>query len=134
MGVLAIGMALLYASASKILLQRSPKSRREILLLIAVALTFVTVAIPIQLRSNWITIAWAVEGLAILWAALEIRSVRLRAHAFCLLALAFFKLLFWDTPYGARPKFIPVFNRYFLSSLAVILCLLGAIYLYQRVA
>lgn len=133
MGVLAIGMALLYASAAKVLLQRSPKSRREILLLIAVALTFVTVAIPIQLRSNWITIAWAVEGLAILWAALEIRSVRLRAHAFGLLALAFFKLLFWDTPYGARPKFIPVFNRYFLSSLAVILCLLAAIYLYERV-
>lgn len=133
MGVLAIGMALLYASAAKILLQRSPKSRREILLLIAVALTFVTIAIPIQLRSNWITIAWAVEGLAILWAALEIRSIRLRAHAFALFTLAFFKLLLWDTPYGTRSKFIPVFNRYFLSSLAVILCLLGAIYLYERV-
>ena len=132
MGVLAIGMALLYASAAKVLLQRLKKSRREILLLIAVALTFVTIAIPIQLRSNWITIAWAVEGLAILWAALEIRSARLRTHAFALLALAFFKLLLWDSPYGTRGKFIPVFNRYFLSSLAVILCLLGAIYLYER--
>jgi uncharacterized membrane protein len=132
MGVLAIGLALLYASSAKILLQRSPKSRREILLLIAVALTFVTIAIPIQLRSNWITIAWAVEGLAILWAAIEIRSARLRANAFSLLALAFFKLLLWDTPYGLRPRFIPVLNRYFLSSLAVILCLLAAIYLYER--
>lgn len=132
MGALAIGMALLYASAAKILLKRLVQSRREILLLIAVALTFVTIAIPIQLRSNWITIAWAVEGLAILWAALEIRSVRLRAHALALFGLAFFKLLLWDTPYGFRPAFIPVFNRYFLSSLAVIACFLGAIYLYQR--
>ena len=132
MGAFAIGMALLYASAAKILLTRLAQSRREILLLIAVALTFVTIAIPIQLRSNWITIAWAVEGLAILWAALETRSLRLRAHAFALFGLAFFRLLLWDTPYGHRPEFIPIFNRYFLSSMAVIACFLGAIYLYQR--
>jgi len=40
--------------------------------------------------------------------------------------LALCKLLFWDTPYGYRPAFIPVFNRYFLSSLLVIGCLFGA--------
>ena len=132
MGVFAIGMALVYASAAKALLASAMKSRREILLLIAVALTFVTIAIPIQLRSNWITIAWAVEGVAILWAALEIQSVRLRAHAFALFGLAFVKFLFWDTPYGYRPSFTPVFNRYFLSSLLMIGCFLGAVYLYER--
>lgn len=132
MGAFAIGMALLYASAARLLLERVATSRREVLMMIAIALTFVTIAIPIQLRSNWITIAWAVEGVAILWAALETRSVRLRAHAFVLFALAFFKLLLWDTPYGPRPTFTPIFNRYFLSSLAVIGCFLGAIYLYER--
>ena len=132
MGVFAIGMALLYAGAATLLVKRSTQSRREILLLIAVGLTFVTIAIPIQLNANWITMAWAVEGLAVLWAALEIGSARLRFHAFTLFVLAFFKLIFWDTPYGRRPEFIPVFNRYFLSSLAVIACFLGAVYLYQR--
>jgi len=132
MGAFAIIMALLYAGVAKLLLSRGMQSRREILLLIAVALTFVTIAIPIQLRSNWITIAWAVEGVAILWAALEIQSVRLRAHAFALFALAFGKFLFWDTPSGYRPAFIPVFNRYFLSSLAVIGCYMAAVYLFER--
>src|SRR5215216_206238 len=132
MGAFAIGMALLYAGIAKILLSRGVKSRREILLLIAVALTFVTIAIPIQLRSNWITIAWAVEGVAILWAGLEIQSVRLRAHAFVLFGLAFFKFLFWDTPYGYRPAFIPGFNRYFLSSLAVVGCYFVTNYLFDR--
>jgi len=132
MGIFAIGMALLYASAAKILLARGIQTRRDILLLLAVALTFVTIAIPIQLRSNWITIAWAVEGLAILWAGLEIRSARLRAHGLGLFALSFCKFLFWDTPYGNRLAFTPIFNRYFLSSLAVIGCYLGGVYLYQR--
>jgi len=132
MGPLAICMALVYASAAKTLMVRAMKSRREILLLIAVALTFVTLAIPIQLHSNWITIAWAVEGVAILWAALEIQSIRLRVQAFALFGLAFIKFLFWDTPYGYRPAFTPVFNRYFLSSLLMIGCFLGAVYLYHR--
>lgn len=132
MGAFAIILALLYAAIAKLLLSRGVQSSREILLLIAVALTFVTIAIPIQLRSNWITIAWAVEGVAILWAGLEIQSMRLRAHAFALFAFAFFKLFFWDTPYGYRPAFIPVFNRYFLSSLAVIGCYIGAVYLFER--
>jgi uncharacterized membrane protein len=132
MGAFAIIMALVYAGTAKLLLSRGVESRREILLLIAVALTFVTIAIPIQLRSNWITIAWAVEGVAILWAALEIQSARLRVHAFALFALAFFKFLFWDTPDGYRPAFIPVINRYFLSSLAVIGCYMAAVYLFER--
>jgi uncharacterized membrane protein len=67
-----------------------------------------------------------------LWAGLEIQSVRLRAHALGLFVFAFFKLLFWDTPYGYRPAFTPVFNRYFLSSLAVVGCYMIAVYLFER--
>ena len=50
-------------------------------LLIGVALAFITLAIPIQFKSNWIAIAWAIEGLVILWAGIEIKSARLRAVA-----------------------------------------------------
>ncbi len=47
--------------------------------MIGVALAFITLAIPIQFKTNWITIAWAIEGLVILWAGIEIKSARLRA-------------------------------------------------------
>lgn len=146
MGVFAIGMALVYASAAKIRLTRIlhpgpglpvtqlETSRSELLTMIGIALTFVTIAIPIQLRSNWITIAWAVEALIILWAGLEIRSLRLRASGLTLFGLALAKLLVWDTPFISRLTFIPIFNRYFLSSLVVIGCLLGASFLYQKTA
>ena len=78
MGVFAILTALIYAAVAKLLLDRSTTSRVESLSLIGVSLTFVTIAIPIQLRSNWITIAWSIEALAMLWAGIETRSGRLR--------------------------------------------------------
>ena len=133
MGVFAIGMALLYAGSAKVLLDRSAAGRNELLAMIGVALTFVTIAIPIQLRSNWITIAWAVEALVMLWAGMETKTRRLQGLAWMLFILATGKLVIWDTPYGPRADFTPVFNRYFLSSLAVIACLFGAAWLYQRV-
>ena len=132
MGVLAIGMALLYAGSAKVLLNRRPTSRSELLTLVAIALTFVTIAIPIQLRSNWITIAWAVEALIMLWVGLETRSQRLRVIAAALFTFSLVRLLFWDTPLIDRPTFTPILNRYFLSCFVVIACLFAAAALYER--
>ena len=132
MGVFAIGMALLYAGTAKILLDRMAASRSEALTLIGVALTFVTIAIPIQLRSNWITIGWSVEALVMLWAGVETRSERLRVMAYTLFSLALIRLVFWDTPFESRPLFTPVLNKYFLSSLVVCVCLFGAALVYQK--
>ena len=133
MGVFAIAMALQYAGAAKLLLDRTILNRAESLSLIGIALTFVTIAIPVQLRSNWITIAWAIEALTMLWVGIETKLRRLHISSCALFVLALGKLVFWDTPLN-RPMFTPVFNRYFLSSLLVIGCLFGAATLYHTLA
>lgn len=132
MGTFAIGMALLYAVSAKVLLDRSATSRIEVLVTISVAVTFVTLAIPIQLRANWITIAWAVEALTIVWVGRETKSTTLQAVAAGLFALALGKLTLFDTPLDYRPIFTPVLNKYFLSSLAVTACLFCAAALGQK--
>ena len=132
MGAFAIAMAVVYAGSTKLLLDRSSGKRGEALVLIGVAITFITLAIPIQLKGNWITMAWAVEALVVLWAAIESKSNRLHALAWVLFTLALGKVMVWDTPGLDRPEFIPVFNRYFLSSLFVIGCFFGAAWLFHR--
>jgi uncharacterized membrane protein len=134
MGTLAVGMALIYAAVAKLLLDRKATMRTEFFLMIGVALAFITLAIPIQLKTNWITIGWAIEGLVILWTGIEIKSTRLRAVAHGVFALALLKLVFWDTPYGYRAPFTPVLNKYFLSSLLVTACLFAAALAYQRLS
>lgn len=134
MGVFAVVMALVYAGAAKLVLDRAVVIRPESLSLIAVSLMFVTIAIPIQLRTNWITIAWAIEALTMLWAGIQAKSIRLRVASCVLFGSSLVRLLFWDTPFNIRTPFIPIFNRYFLSSLAVIVCLFGGAALYQNLA
>lgn len=46
---------------------RTPAEVARLALIAGAALGFVTLAIPLQLERNWITIGWAVEGAALAW-------------------------------------------------------------------
>jgi len=132
MATLALLLAVIYAALARAELALRPSDRRIILVTLGTALTFVTIAIPVQLDSNWITIAWAVEALALLWAGLETGAQPLRALSTIVFALALNRFLFEDTPWGFRGDFTPVLNRYFLGMLALTACLAAAAYLYGR--
>jgi uncharacterized membrane protein len=58
----------------------------------AAALAFITVAIPLQLEKQWITIGWALEGAALVWLFRRIPHRGLLAWAGALLAAAFVRL------------------------------------------
>ena len=112
--------------------EAGPDDRRARLGTLGTALTFVTVAIPIQLDSNWITIAWGLEALVLLWTAIETGTAPLRLLSGVVFALALGRFLFLDTPWWSRPLFTPVLNRYFLGMLALVACLCGAAWLLRH--
>ncbi len=131
MGAFLIALALVYAAMARAMMARRMEAR-QLLLTIGTALALVTLAVPIQLRSNWITIFWAVEALALLWVALQVKSVALHAGSLAVFALALIRLLFSDTPFIRRLEFTPVFNRYFLSSIVVVACFFAAATVYRK--
>jgi len=63
---------------------------------LAVALGFITVAIPIRLDAHWITIGWFVEAGVLLWVADRIESDLLNAFALAALTLGVVRLLLID--------------------------------------
>jgi uncharacterized membrane protein len=132
MAVLALLLAVVYAALARAELTLRPSDRRILLVTLGTALTFVTLAIPVQLESNWIAIGWGVEAVALLWAGLETGVRPLRALSSIVFALAAARFLFADTPWDSRAAFTPVFNRYFLGMLALTACLGAAAYLYGR--
>ncbi len=66
------------------------------LLHLALAIGFITIAIPIRLDQHWITIGWFVEAAVLLWVADRIHSDLLNAFAVGALALGVARLLFID--------------------------------------
>jgi uncharacterized membrane protein len=66
---------------------------------LAVALGFITVAIPIRLDAHWITIGWFVEAGVLLWVADRIKSELLNLFALAALVLGVVRLLLIDDFY-----------------------------------
>jgi uncharacterized membrane protein len=72
---------------------------------LALAIGFITIAIPIRLNAHWITIGWFVEAAVLLWVADRVSSEFLNAFAVGALALGVMRLLFVDNFYSERPLF-----------------------------
>jgi uncharacterized membrane protein len=96
------------------LLAIEPASRRDtgrLALVAGTALAFVTVAIPLQLEKQWITIGWALEGAALAWLYRRLRHRGLLWTSTGLTGAAFVRLALNPEVlrYAARSA-VPVFN------------------------
>jgi len=69
---------------------------------LALALGFITVAIPIRLDAHWITIGWFVEAGVLLWVADRVQSEMLNGFALAALALGVARLLMIDNFYTTQ--------------------------------
>lgn len=95
------------------------------LLHLALAVGFITVAIPIRMDGRWITIGWLIEAGVLLWVADRIHSELLNAFAIGALVLGIARLLIYD---NFRADTL-LFNERFATYLVAI-AVLGAILWY----
>ena len=66
------------------------------LLHVAIAVAFITIAIPLKLNSHWITLGWLVESAVLLYISVRTNTNFLRYFAAVTLALGILRLLVWD--------------------------------------
>lgn len=94
-GVLPVAQALVMLVLVIRLLRIEPPAERQLTrlaIVAAAALAFLTVAVPLQLEKQWITIAWALEGAALAWLYRRIPHRGLLAWGAALLAAVFVRL------------------------------------------
>ncbi len=121
----ALALAALYIFLSRQARGRagSPEAARTVdLLHLALAIGFITVAIPIRLDAHWITMGWFVEVAVLLWIADRIHSELLNVFAIGALILGVGRLLLIDNFYVTRP----IFNTR-MATYAVAIAVLGAV-------
>jgi len=121
----ALALAAVYIFLSRQTRARaeSPEAARAVdLLHLALAIGFVTVAIPIRLDAHWITMGWFVEAAVLLWVADRVQSEVLNVFALGSLALGVGRLLVIDNFYVTRP----IFNTR-MATYAIAIAVLGGV-------
>lgn len=119
MGLFAAALGAVNLLLAKLVWKPQPTEERDTwpaLLAVAVTLTFLTLAIPIQFAGFRITIAWALEGAALAWISARFKSTKISNGAVLVLILAVVRLFTVDTVFYASQKDFAVFaNARFLT-------------------
>lgn len=130
-GLITLGMSLFYGLVGYGAIRRSGAPPQVALFALATALVFLTVAVPLQLSGNWVSVAWAAEGAVLVWVGFLLGNWPTRAFGLVVLAVALFRLLIYDTPIELV-GFRPVLNERFPTFVVAIAAFYVAAYLYHR--
>ena len=95
------------------------------LLYAGLALTYLTVAIPVRLEGKWITFSFAVEGAILVWTGFRAANQFLRQAGYVLLGISALRVLFFP-PEGGTFLFNPRFAAYLVMIACFALALWSA--------
>ena len=119
-----VALAAAHVGAERLLpAARNTKTRTARILYAGLALTFASLAIPICCDGKWITIAWAVEGLILIWSGFTTKMPLMRWAAFLLFVIVTGRLVTISIPADTF-----VFNARFATFLVAVACFFGASY------
>jgi len=123
LGLYTLGNALIHFITSMIIYKRRAYDKNLLYLLAGLTLVFVTIAIPVQLDGNWVTLLWAAEAALLFWIGRTKQVPVYEKISYPLIFLAFFSLLHdWATVYDSyipeqsETWITPILNINFLSS------------------
>src|SRR5262249_3604466 len=98
---------------------------------------FLVLAVPIQFKQQWVTMAWAIEGAVMTWVGLRAKDKTSLYASLCLFGIAAFHWFMIDVPafgYVKDSTFTPLLNPRAYSGFVLIAALAVSAWLYKKFA
>lgn len=120
LGLFTLANAVIHFVVSLIIFKKELADRNLFYLILAMVITFITMAVPVQLDGGWVTIFWTVEAAVLFYLARVKNIIIYEKLSFPLIFLAFFSLLqdwssYFDY-YGNDSAVTPILNVGFLTA------------------
>ncbi len=140
LGLFALINSIVHLVFSYIVFKNKLLDRKLFYLLIALVLSFLTIAVPVQLEGNWVTLLWSAEAL-FLFVIGRYKNVRFYEWlAFIMVLFAVFSLLHdWDKTYYSYQYFressqdgMPFLNIQLFTSLFFTASLGAVVYIHHK--
>lgn len=132
-GVITIAMAAINAIVMLLLFKRASIDKRLLYLIIAIVLSFVSLAIPVQLNGHVITMFWAAEMVILLW-LWRTSGIKVFQAGFLLITVLTLISYLMDAAYNYRydAELAILLNRIFITGVVVVASLIVCRYLLSK--
>jgi len=132
MGGFTLLLSLFYGGIAYLALLRIREHVNLALMSLAIALVFLTIAVPVELDLLWIAVAWSTQGTVLVWLSFRLRMWKLRASGLCVFAVLAVRVLAFDTTIDDLGNFQVILNSRMLAFASAITALYLAAYLVRR--
>lgn len=131
-GIFTLLLAIYNLVYAFILFKKFGLDKNAIYLLIGLALTFVTLTIPIQFEGNQITLFWALESVLLFWLSQKSKISSFKFGAIIVQVLTIISLLIdWERYYSSE-NFTVIFNPLFIAGFIVSISLFITYWLLKK--
>lgn len=124
LGLFTLGNAVVHFAICALIYRQELADKNLFYLVAGLVLVFITIAIPVQLNGNWVTLLWAFEAALLFWIGRTKAIPIYERLSYPLMFLAFFSIVHdWTTSYSyyipqqPETKLIPFANIHFLTAL-----------------
>jgi len=127
LGLFTLANALIHFIFTTVIYRQKMADKNLLFLVSGLVLVFITIAIPVQLNGNWVTLLWVGEAALLFWIGRTKNAPIYEKISYILMLLAFISIVHdWGTVYNSydpeypETRITPLFNINFLSSLIFI--------------
>ncbi len=135
-GLFCVFNALIHLAFAMLCKKKEVADKTIFHFIIAMVISFITMAIPVQLDGNFVTIIWTTEMVILLWMSKRFGVNTYKWLAYGISLLAFFSLLqdwsnydYFSNNTSTTLSLEPIMNHYFVTGLFAIAGFFGAWYL-----
>ena len=139
LGLYTLINAIIHFLVSLIIFKRKLANKNLFYFILAMVITFITMAIPVQLSGNWVTIFWVIEATVLYYLGISKNINIYLKLSFPLIFLAVISLLQdWTVNnsefnyFGDYTIITPFFNIVFLTGLIFIICFVFMLYMSRK--
>ena len=94
--IITVSYACIFLSMATYLYQRGLQSLDVFVVMLAKAMLFLIITVPVLFSKHWITVFWSAQGLVIIWMAVKLERRSLLGGGYVLLVLSALKFLLHD--------------------------------------
>src|SRR5690606_36411238 len=121
LGLFTLFNAVIHFAVGYIIQNKKLADKTPLYLVLGLVFMFITIAIPIQLDGNWVTLLWIAQAVLLFWIGRTKNGIIYEKISYAIMVLTFFSLLHdWANYSYYGLKMQSFFNIIFLTSLLVL--------------
>ncbi len=132
LGFASVFVAIIYMIFAFTVNKSNPQDKALNIFLPGLAVTFLSIAVPLQFDGPWVAVAWLIESVALYFIASVISNRGFQVMGVVVYSLGLLDLIAWISDRFQVENFVPIFNKAFVITMLAVVVAYVIAFMYKK--